>query len=361
MKATSSVEAILDKAVGGNRLSAEEALHLFAEGDLLSIGQAAHEVARFRHPEALVTYIVDRNINYSNVCTANCSFCAFYRTRGHEEAYVLARQEIYEKIEELVSLGGCQVLMQGGLHPDLPLDFYEEMLCDLKSRYPEVNLHAFSPPEFINLVKLTDLPLREIIRRLKASGLGSIPGGGAEILVEEVRRRISAGKCTAAQWLEVMETAHEEGLRTTATMMFGHVETMADRVSHLMAVRDLQDKTGGFTAFICWSFQPDHTRLGEKLHYHRATSHEYLKTQAISRLVLDNVDNIQASWVTQGEKIGQVSLLFGANDFGGTMLEENVVSSAGTTYSLTESHMRDLIAELGCTPKRRNFFYELLE
>lgn len=361
MTVAASVEPILDKAVDGGRLTAEEALHLFEAGDLLGLGQAAQEAARRRHPEGAVTYIVDRNINYSNVCTAGCTFCAFYRTRGHEEAYTLTREELYAKVEDLIGVGGCQVLMQGGLHPDLPLAFYEEMLSDLKERYPQVNLHAFSPPEFINFTRLEDQPLRTIIRRLKEAGLGSIPGGGAEILVEEVRNRISPGKCTAAEWLEVMETAHEEGLRTTATMMFGHVETLADRVAHLIAVRGLQDRTGGFTAFICWTFQPDYTRLGAKLDYQRATSHEYLKTQAIARLVLDNFDNVQASWVTQGDKVGQLSLLFGANDFGGTMLEENVVRAAGTSHSIAEDHIRDLIAELGFTPKRRTFFYELLE
>jgi cyclic dehypoxanthinyl futalosine synthase len=361
MKVASSVEVLLDKSTDGGRLTADEALYLYESGDLLALGQAAQEVARRRHPNGVITYIVDRNVNYSNVCTAGCSFCAFYRVKGHEEAYVLTRQELYDKIEELVELGGCQVLMQGGLHPELTLAFYEEMLSDLKARFPQVNLHAFSPPEFVNLARLEGIPLREIIRRLREAGLGSIPGGGAEILVEEVRQKISPGKCTAAQWLEVMETAHEEGLRTTATMMFGHVESLADRVSHLMAVRDLQDRTGGFTAFICWSFQPDYTRLGAKLDYTRATAHEYLKTQAIARLVLDNFDNVQASWVTQGDKIGQVALLFGANDFGGTMLEENVVSAAGTSHSMPEERIRELISELGFAPKRRNFFYDLLE
>jgi cyclic dehypoxanthinyl futalosine synthase len=356
-----AVEKILQKAVEGQRLSGQEALTLFQSAPLAELGRAAHEVARRRHPEGIITYIVDRNINYSNVCAAGCTFCAFYRTRGHKEAYLLARDEIYAKIEELIELGGCQVLMQGGLHPDLPLSFYEEMLQDLKARYPKVNLHAFSPPEIVHFARLEGISIREVIRRLQAAGLGSIPGGGAEILVEEVRQRISPAKCTAAQWLEVMETAHQEGLRTTATMMFGHVETLAHRVSHLLALRDLQDRTGGFTAFICWTFQPERTRLGAAINHRKATSHEYLTTQAVARLVLDNFDNIQASWVTQGERIGQMALLFGANDFGGTMLEENVVRAAGTSYSITEARIRSLIEELGFKPKRRNVFYKLLE
>ena len=356
-----NVRTILDNALAGQRLTSDDALRLLESEDLLAIGRAAQEVALRRHPEGAVTYIVDRNVNYSNVCSAVCTFCAFYRTPGHDEGYELTRQEIYEKMDELASLGGRQVLMQGGLHPDLSLSFYEELLADLKARYPEVNLHAFSPPEIINFVDLEGISLREVIRRLKAAGLGSIPGGGADILVEAVRDRISRGKGSAAQWLEVMETAHEEGLRTTATMMFGHVETLADRVEHLGALRELQDRTGGFTAFICWTFQPDNTPLGKKLNYRRTTSHEYLKTQAVGRLFLDNIDNVQTSWVTQGEKIGQLSLLFGANDFGGTMMEENVVSAAGTYHYVSEERIRELISELGFTPKRRTTFYELLE
>ncbi|MDV2503148.1 MAG: cyclic dehypoxanthinyl futalosine synthase [bacterium] len=356
-----AVETILDKAVAGQRLSSDEALGLLESEDLLPLGQAARQVAHRHHPEGVVTYIVDRNVNYSNVCSAVCTFCAFYRTRGHEEAYVLAREEIYEKMDELASMDGRQVLMQGGLHPDLPLAFYEELLSDLKARYPQINLHAFSPPEIINFATLYDLSVREVIGRMHEAGLGSIPGGGAEILVDSVRKRISHGKCTSAEWLEVMETAHELGLRTTATMMFGHVETLAERVEHLITLRELQDRTGGFTAFICWTFQPDNTPLGSRLNYERTTSHEYLKTQAVARLVLDNIDNVQTSWVTQGEEIGQLGLLFGANDFGGTMLEENVVSAAGAYYDVPEERIRDLIAEAGFTPKRRTTFYELLE
>ncbi len=356
-----AVETVLDKAVAGQRLSSDDALGLLEAEDLLPLGQAARQVAHRHHPEGVVTYIVDRNVNYSNVCNVHCSFCAFYRTRGHQEAYVLTRDEIYAKIDELVAMDGRQVLMQGGHHPDLPLSFYEELIADLKARYPSVNLHAFSPPEIVHFAELEGLPLRDVVRRLQEAGLRSIPGGGGEILVDRVRQQISPLKCSAAQWLEVMGTAHELGLRTTATMMFGHVETLAERVEHLMALRELQDRTGGFTAFICWTFQPDNTPLGSRLNYQRTTSHEYLKTQAVARLVLDNIDNVQTSWVTQGEEIGQLGLLFGANDFGGTMLEENVVSAAGTYYSVSEERIRDLIAEAGFTPKRRTTFYELLE
>ncbi len=356
-----AVETVLDKAVAGQRLSSDDALHLLEAEDLLPLGQAARQVAHRHHPEGVVTYIVDRNVNYSNVCNVHCSFCAFYRTRGHQEAYVLTRDETYAKIDELVAMDGRQVLMQGGHHPDLPLSFYEELIADLKARYPSVNLHAFSPPEIVHFAELEGLPLRDVVRRLQEAGLRSIPGGGGEILVDRVRQQISPLKCSAVQWLEVMETAHELGLRTTATMMFGHVETLAERVEHLMALRELQDSTGGFTAFICWTFHPDNTPLGSRLNYQRTTSHEYLKTQAVARLVLDNIDNVQTSWVTQGEEISQLSLLFGANDFGGTMLEENVVSAAGAYYDVPEERVRELIAELGFTPTRRTTFYELLE
>jgi cyclic dehypoxanthinyl futalosine synthase len=355
-----TAEAILDRAVGGQRLSSEEALHLLESDGILPLGHAARQVARRRHPDGIVTYIVDRNVNYSNVCNVHCSFCAFYRTRGHREAYVLTRDEIYAKIDELVAMDGRQVLLQGGHHPDLPLSFYEELIADLKERYPQVNLHAFSPPEIVHFAELEELPLHDVVRRLQEAGLRSIPGGGGEILADRVRKQISPLKCSAAQWLEVMETAHGLALTTTATMMFGHVETLAERVEHLMAIRDLQDRTGGFTAFICWTFQPENNPLGARLNYQRTTSHEYLKTQAVARLVLDNIDNVQTSWVTQGEEIGQLSLLFGANDFGGTMLEENVVSAAGTYYSVNEERIRDLIAEAGFTPMRRTTFYERL-
>lgn len=352
-----SVDAILDKAVAGERLTPAEGVALLESHDLAKIGRAADAVTRRLHPENYRTYNIDRNVNYTNVCTAVCDFCAFYRTPRSEEGYVLPREVLLKKVEETVALGGDQILMQGGLHPKFKLDWYEELLRDIKQAFPQVNVHGFSPPEIYHFTKVNKLPLREILTRLKEAGLGSLPGGGAEILVDRVRAAITRGKVMTDDWLDVMRVWHELGGKSSATMMFGHVETLAERIEHLDRVRQLQDETGGFTAFICWTFQPDHTEMS---HIAPAGSFEYLKTQAVSRLYLDNVPNIQSSWVTQGLKIGQLAMQFGANDMGSLMIEENVVAEAGTVHFLTLEQIRGAIEELGYVPRQRNVFYELL-
>jgi cyclic dehypoxanthinyl futalosine synthase len=360
---TNNCREILDKAVAGERLSPAEGLALLESHDgssvnLASLGRAADEVTRRLHPEDYRTYNIDRNINYSNVCTAVCDFCAFYRTPKSGEGYVLDRAELLEKVQETVDLGGEQILMQGGLHPDFQLEWYEELLRDVKNRFPQVNVHGFSPPEIYHFTKVSKLPLRTVLERLKAAGLGSLPGGGAEILVDRVRAAITRGKVMTDDWLEVNRVWHGLGGRSTATMMFGHVETLAERIEHLERLRQLQDETGGFTAFICWTFQPDHTDMADTP---PAGSHEYLKTNAVARLYLDNFANLQSSWVTQGLKIGQLALLYGANDMGSLMIEENVVAEAGTVHFLTLDEIRAAIRELGFTPRQRNVFYELID
>ncbi len=351
------VSKILDKAIAGDRLTFEEGVALIQSNDLPALGRAADAVTRRLHPEPYRTYNIDRNINYTNVCTAVCDFCAFYRPPKDPEGWVLPRAELLQKIEETVALGGDQILMQGGLHPEFKLDWYEQLLQDIKSRFPQVNVHGFSPPELHHFTKVCKLPIRTVLERLKAAGLGSIPGGGAEILVDRVRREITRGKVLTDDWLNVNRVWHELGGRSTATMMFGHVETLAERIEHLERLRQLQDETGGFTAFICWTFQPEHTDMA---HIPPAGSFEYLKTQAVARLYLDNFANVQSSWVTQGLKIGQLALLFGANDMGSLMIEENVVAEAGTVHFLTLSQIREAISELGYEPRQRNVFYELV-
>jgi cyclic dehypoxanthinyl futalosine synthase len=352
------IENILDKSIAGERLSPEEGLALLQSHDLAAIGRAADAVTRRLHPEPVRTYNIDRNINYTNVCTAVCDFCAFYRKPKSDEGYVLPRDVLLQKVKETVDLGGDQILMQGGLHPDYKLEWYEELLADIKSQFPQVNLHAFSPPELHAFTKINKLPIRTVLERLKAAGLGSIPGGGAEILVDRVRKEITRGKVLTDDWLNVMRVWHELGGVSSVTMMFGHVETLAERIEHLERVRQLQDETGGFTAFICWTFQPEHTDMAQ---VPPAGSFDYLKTQAVSRLYLDNIPNIQSSWVTQGLKIGQLALLFGANDMGSLMIEENVVAEAGTVHFLTLDQMRGAIEELGLTPRQRNVRYELVD
>ncbi len=352
------IAKLLDKSAAGGRLSPEEGLRLLESHDLSAIGRAADEVTRRLHPESYRTYNIDRNINYTNVCTAVCDFCAFYRAPKHPEGYVLERDELLQKIQETVDLGGDQILMQGGLHPEFKLEWYEELLQDIKQHFPQVNVHGFSPPELYHFTKVSKLPIREVLERLKAAGLGSIPGGGAEILVDRVRAEITRGKVMTDDWLHVNQVWHELGGRSTATMMFGHVETLAERIEHLERLRQLQDETGGFTAFICWTFQPENTDMA---HIPPAGSFEYLKTQAVSRLDLDNFANIQSSWVTQGLKIGQLALLYGANDMGSLMIEENVVAEAGTVHYLTLEQIRDAISELGYQPRQRNVFYELID
>lgn len=352
-----SIEPILDKAVAGDRLDAADALALLESNDLASIGAAADQVSRRMHPENYRTYNIDRNINYTNICTAVCDFCAFYRGPKSDEGYVLPRAEILKKVEETVALGGNQILMQGGLHPKFKLDWYEGLLLDIKTAFPDLNIHGFSPPELHHFTKVNNLSIEEVLTRLKAAGLGSIPGGGAEILVDRVRSEITRGKVMTDDWLNVMRVWHKLGGISTATMMFGHAETLAERVEHLVRVRDLQDETSGFTAFICWTFQPDNTEMD---HYAPKGSFEYLKMLAVSRLFLDNVPNIQSSWVTQGLKIGQLAMTFGANDMGSLMIEENVVAEAGTVHFLTLDQIREAIEELGYQPRQRNVFYELV-
>ncbi|MCI0361617.1 MAG: dehypoxanthine futalosine cyclase [Planctomycetaceae bacterium] len=352
------IEDILQKAVAGERLKPDEGLALMQSNDLTALGRAADAVTRRLHPEPIRTYNIDRNINYTNVCTAVCDFCAFYRKPKSPEGYVLPRDVLLAKVQETVELGGDQILMQGGLHPDFSLEWYEELLADIKSHFPQVNLHAFSPPELHAFTKINKLPIRTVLERLKAAGLGSIPGGGAEILVDRVRKEITRGKVLTDDWLNVMRVWHQLGGVSSVTMMFGHVETLAERIEHLERVRQLQDETGGFTAFICWTFQPEHTDLA---HIPPAGSFDYLKTQAVSRLYLDNIPNIQSSWVTQGLKIGQLALLFGANDMGSLMIEENVVAEAGTVHYLTLDQIRSAIEELGFAPRQRNVRYELVD
>ena len=353
-----SIASILNRVVDGERLTPEAALLLLESNDLAQIGKAADQVSRRLHPENYRTYNIDRNINYTNICTAVCDFCAFYRTPKSGEGYVLPREELLHKIQETVELGGDQILMQGGLHPSFTLEWYEELLQDIKRRFPQVNVHGFSPPELHHFTKVNKLPIRTVLQRLKDAGLGSIPGGGAEILVDRVRAEITRGKVMSDDWLNVMRVWHELGGISTVTMMFGHVETLAERVEHLERVRQLQDETHGFTAFICWTFQPENTQLA---HIPPTGSFEYLKTQAVARLYLDNVPNIQSSWVTQGLKIGQLALGYGANDMGSLMLEENVVAEAGTVHFLTLDQIRAAIEEYGFEARQRNVRYQLVD
>ncbi len=326
--------------------------------DLSALGRAADEVTRRLHPENYRTYNIDRNINYTNVCSAVCDFCAFYRGPKDPEGYILERDELLQKIQETVDLGGEQILLQGGMHPNLQIEWYEELLRDIKSRFPDVNVHGFSPPELHALTKVSKLSIEEVLTRLKAAGLGSLPGGGAEILVDRVRKEITRGKVLTDDWLNVMRVWHNMGGRSSATMMFGHAETLEERVEHLDRLRQLQDETGGFTAFICWTFQPENTDMA---HIAPSGAFEYLRTQAVSRLYLDNIDNIQSSWVTQGQKIGQIALMYGANDMGSLMIEENVVAEAGTVHHLSLEQIRQSIRDIGYVPRQRNVFYELLD
>lgn len=341
----------------GGRLSAEEALFLYREAPLHFLGRLADQVRRRRHPEGIVTYIIDRNVNYTNVCVARCNFCAFYRPVGHAEGYVLGFEEIFRKIDETIALGGVQLLLQGGHNPDLPIEWYEDLFRAVKQRYPAFKLHALSPPEVIHLSRTSKMTVEQVLARLIAAGLDSVPGGGAEILVDRVRKLLNCyTKASADEWLDVMRHAHNAGLRTTATMMYGTVETVEERLEHMLRLRALQDETGGFTAFITWSYQPEHTEHGGA----EATGIEYLRTLALARLVLDNFDNLQASWVTQGGKVGQLSLSFGANDMGSVMIEENVVRAAGASYCMDEVEIVRNIEDAGLAAKRRNMHYDVL-
>jgi cyclic dehypoxanthinyl futalosine synthase len=352
-----TIDEIAATVTAGNRLDAEDALALYRRAPTPLLGRLADLVRARKHPERTVTYIIDRNVNYTNVCVARCNFCAFYREVGSPEGYVLGFEELFRKIDETIAVGGVQLLLQGGHNPDLPLTWYEDLFRAVKQRYPAFKLHALSPPEVIHLSRLTQLPVPAIIDRLIAAGLDSIPGGGAEILVDRVRRALHCyGKATADEWLDVMRHAHRAGLRTTATMMYGTVETDEERLEHLLRLRALQDETGGFTAFITWSYQPDHTELAGR----EATGLDYLRTLALARIVLDNFDNLQASWVTQGGKVGQLSLAYGANDMGSVMIEENVVRAAGASYCMDEAEIVRNIEDAGFAARRRNMHYEIL-
>jgi cyclic dehypoxanthinyl futalosine synthase len=352
-----SIEAIADKVRAGGRVDADEALALYTQAPTLLLGSLADGVRARKHPGRVVTYIIDRNVNYTNVCVARCNFCAFYRPVGHGDGYVLSFEEIFHKIDETIAVGGVQLLLQGGHNPDLPLAWYEDLFRAVKARYPGFKLHALSPSEVLHLSRLTKLSTEQIIARLIDAGLDSIPGGGAEILVDRVRKLLNCyGKSTSDEWLRIMEEAHRAGLKTTATMMYGSVETVEERIEHLLRLRDVQDRTGGFTAFIAWSYQPEHTELG----LFEATGVDYLRTLATARIVLDNFPNLQASWVTQGGKVGQMSLAFGANDMGSVMIEENVVRAAGASYCMDEIEIVRNVENAGFTARRRNMHYDIL-
>lgn len=349
------MQTIIDKALAGERLSGDEFLTLAEKGDLYQFGFLANAIRQRKHPDPMVTYVIDRNINYTDICISACKFCAFFKAPEDAAGSVLSNEELGKKIEETKALGGTQILLQGGLHPEKPLSFYEEMLRFIKGY--GIHIHGFSPPEVCHFAKLSGLSVREVLIRLQQAGLDSIPGGGAEILSDRVRQETAPRKCSADEWIGVMEEAHHLGMRTTATMMFGHIETMAERLEHLQRVRDLQDRTGGFTAFIPWPFQPDNTVLA---HLPKTTAVQYLRMLALARIFLDNIPNIQASWVTQGPKIAQLSLFFGANDFGSTMIEENVVAAAGVGFRLSEQEIRTLVQEAGFTPRQRRMDYSLV-
>ena len=355
MKSSTDIQQILDRALAGERLQMGECSTLLESDDFVRIGLAADEIRRLFHPEGIVTYIIDRNINYTNVCNVVCTFCAFYRRPGHPETYVRTRDEIRQKIDETIALGGTGVLMQGGLHPDFGIEWYEDLLRTLHAEYPGFQLHCFSPPEIHNIHLISGLDYETIMARLKEAGLYSLPGGGGEILDDEVRKRVST-KCTTDEWLAVMRAVHRVGLRSTATMMFGIGDSIIHRVRHLKRVRDLQDETGGFTAFIPWTFQRENTALGRRIK-EEPTGIDYLKMLSVSRLFLDNIEHLQSSWLTQGLKLGQVALRFGADDMGSIMIEENVVSAAGAHNCADEKMLRFLIREAGFRPQQRDILY----
>jgi len=351
-----SLDTILGRAAEGERLSAADGERLLREGSFFELGLAADAVRRRKHPDGVVTYIVDRNVNYTNVCTTSCKFCAFYRPVGHPEGYVLSRDVLGQKLQEVVDAGGVQILLQGGLNPELPIGWYEDLFRWIKKEYG-LGLHALSPEEILHLARLEKISVKEVLEKLHAAGLDSVPGGGAEILVDRVRRKIAKMKCTSEEWLGVMRVAHQMGLRSSATMMYGTVDTLEDRIQHLVKIRELQDETSGFTAFFCWDYQFEkgtHLAPGEN------GTHLYLRTQAVARLMLDNVDHVGASWVTQGPAVGQVALRFGADDFGSVMFEENVVSSAGTTFGINADKIEGRIRQAGFRAVRRNVRYEWL-
>jgi len=349
------IKEIIAKSLDGEELSLEEGITLFESKDIITLGEGAAKLAAQKHTDNIVTYIVDRNINYTNVCESKCLFCAFYKDEEGEGGYIISKDELAAKIIETKELGGIQILLQGGLNKALKIEFYEDLLKFIKSF--DTHIHAFSPPEIAFIAQNSGLSVYDLLTRLKEAGLGSIPGGGAEILVDEIRGEISPGKCSSGEWLDIMEEAHKLGLRTTATMMYGHIETYAQRVEHLLKLRKLQARTEGFTAFIPWSFQEKNSKLASS----GSSGFDYLKTVAVSRLILNNFDNLQASWVTQGGKVAQIALLFGANDMGSTMIEENVVAAAGVANTITEEEIRGIIKEAGFIPSRRNTFYKKID
>jgi cyclic dehypoxanthinyl futalosine synthase len=351
----SNFDSIRQKVLNSERLMEQESLTLFRDGNLYDLGFLADVVRRIKHPEPVVTYVIDRNINYTDICVSACKFCAFYKGPEDGEGLVISFEELKKKIDETQELGGTQILLQGGLHPDKQLEFYEDMLRFIKKT--GIHIHGFSPPEICHFAKISGLSVAGVIERLRQAGLDSIPGGGAEILSDRVRHLAAPRKCSADEWIDVMKQAHLQGMKTTATMMFGHIETLEERLEHLLRIRNLQEETGGFTAFIPWPFQPDNTAFSD---IPKTTAHVYLKMLAWSRIVLDNVPNIQASWVTQGPKIAQVSLFFGANDFGSTMIEENVVAAAGITFRLSEAEIRSLVKGAGFVPQQRTMDYSFV-
>jgi cyclic dehypoxanthinyl futalosine synthase len=349
------IERICEKINNGERISSSEALELYTDCDFLVLADLADRIRRKKHPEPVVTFVVDRNINYTDICVSECRFCAFHKKTGKGDGYVITREVLKQKIEETLALGGTQILLQGGMNPDLDLDFYIGLLHYIKDNFP-IHIHGFSPTEIHYIAETNGLSIKDVIKQFMVAGLGSIPGGGAEILVDEVRQAVSPRKCSAVAWLDVMEKAHELGLRTTATMMFGHLEKPEHIIEHLDKIRSLQDRTQGFTAFIPWTFQPGNTEIDVA----PKTGVEYLRVLALSRIYLDNVDNIQASWVTQADKIAQTALAFGANDMGSTMIEENVVAAAGVDFMLPKDELIRLIKTAGFTPAQRDCFYTII-
>ncbi|MBW2484363.1 MAG: dehypoxanthine futalosine cyclase [Deltaproteobacteria bacterium] len=351
----SNLDSIREKVFCGDRLSEQESLDLFRQGNLYDLGFLADGIRRKKHPEPVVTYVIDRNINYTDICISACKFCAFFKGPEDAGGSVISYEELQKKIDETLELRGTQILLQGGLHPDKQLEFYEDMLRFIKKT--GIHIHGFSPPEISHFAKISGLTVAEVIERLRKAGLDSIPGGGAEILSDRVRQLAAPRKCSADEWVEVMRQAHLQGMKTTATMMFGHIETLEERLEHLLRIRVLQDETRGFTAFIPWPFQPANTAYAD---IPKATAHAYLKMLAWSRIILDNVPNIQTSWVTQGPKIAQISLFFGANDFGSTMIEENVVAAAGVAFRLTEAEICSLVEGAGFVPQQRTMDYSIV-
>jgi cyclic dehypoxanthinyl futalosine synthase len=351
-----SINAILDSAAEGGRTTSAEAVRLFQEADLLDLAAAADRIRTRLHPDNVISYIIDRNINYTNVCKEFCTFCAFYRVKSDREAYVLPAHVIYKKIEETIALGGTGILMQGGVHPDLKIDYYENLLSGIKQRF-SIHCHCFSPPEILNIARVSKMSVADVFRRLSVSGLDSMPGGGGEILDDEIRNAISPLKCKTDEWLMVHREAHNLGMRTTATMMIGVGESIHHRIRHLERLRNLQDETGGFTAFIPWTFQPENTELGLR-NLPEITAAEYLRLLALSRIYLDNVHNVQVSWLTVGLKVGQVGLRFGVNDMGSIMIEENVISAAGAKHRANDAELRRVIQDAGFIPRQRTTLYE---